>query len=207
MITRTIAIIGAITGCLALIVQALEYFNKRPKIICHTADIYDSYWIEGSKLQYINTSVVETEINQIVDIIVLSLVISNKRSIPITIEGFYKEKNIPIINNLNFEDPTFAFPLPGKAKNLKVTLFRSKNVILPHRLNGYDSMETSIAFIADKGSQPIKNFKIHLKTSYKTYNFPISVDHAENHAKHKKLGLIEASLEKHINDEINETNK
>lgn len=192
--TLIVAIVGAVTGLLSLVIQLLIYLLKKPKISC-TLDLEDdSYWIEGSRLTLKENR--DRNLREIIDrenIIVLSLEISNLNSIPITVTDIFKD-NMPISIRFNFEQPIIK--LKSNLIKMEFTLINPDQLPLPLRLNGYDSVRTSIWFLTSKDESDIQDASITLKTPFKDFSFSFKVKSAEETLKNKPFGYLGASLER-----------
>lgn len=41
---------GGIVGFLSLLLNFLEYRNKKPKVICEIDDVFDTFWKHGNEI-------------------------------------------------------------------------------------------------------------------------------------------------------------
>lgn len=210
IIALIIALIGAITGTLALIFQVLEYLLQKPNIECELDDILDSYWISGDGLDLINTSEPTGYFIKNSDVVVISLKITNTKSIPITIDSVYKgDIPVSIPNDWNFNDPEVPFQfskLNSSIHDIEVPLLHADKHRFPLRIDGYDSVKTAIVFLVDPSKSSIndpKSVELSIKTPAKTFSFQCEVTNFEEHLKHKKFGLILSSLKSKYQEEKN----
>lgn len=202
VITLIIAIIGGITGTLALIFQILEYLLQKPNIECVLDDVLDSYWISGDRLDLENVSEPTSYLIKSSDVVVASLKITNSKSIPITIDGIYKD-DIPVSipNSWNFDDPEVLFQfseLDQSIRDIKIPLLHADEHHFPLRIDGYDTVQTAIIFLVSPSKSSInapKRLKLSIKTPAKAFSFQCDVANSDEHLKHKKFGLILSSLE------------
>lgn len=199
--TLTIAIVGAITGTLALIFQILEYLLQKPNIKCTLDDVFDSYWISGDKLNLKTESEPTSYLIKNSDVVVVSLKITNTKSIPITIDAIYR-RDIPVSipNGWEFDIPEVPFQFSKWNRSMHdigVPLLHADEHRFPLRIDGYDTVQTAIIFLADKAKSSVNSTKLldlTVKTPAKTFLFHCEVANSEEHIKHKKFGLILASL-------------
>lgn len=193
-ITVILSIIGSITGITSLVIQIGNYLLAKPKIDVMLDDIFDSFWIEGHKLNLLSDD--SKPINGIVehcDVAVFSLKIVNRRNIPVTLESFYYN-NKPIQIEFEFYPPmkTFDFGPEGIHK-YPAAISNNKN--FPIKLNGYDVVKISLYFVVNKSSKlDPRQFNLELKTPYKTYPFSFELKHFEEYMSHKSLGMIKAGI-------------
>lgn len=207
LVTLIIAIIGAVSGLLALLVQTLEYVLKRPKVECELDKIKDSYWIHGNELKYKDMSQSSKEIAHVLDVVVLSLIISNKKNIPVTIEGIFSDNGIPFVDDINFETPKVPLNFPNGQPAYQVFLSYTPEMQFPTRIEAYDVLKTSIVFLDNRSSLSNRAFNLLIKTPYKKFPFAVTVTSAAEHAKHKKVGLIRANLVDDLNQYKKEAQK
>lgn len=187
-----------ILSAAALGVSIFDYFLKKPKIDCRLDDIYDSYWIHGNELTFKNSGYGTKSLLNDTDVVVMSLLIINKKSVPISIIDIYRD-DVVADHNFKFLHPKL------KSQYFKERLaIESQKVTFPHRMNGYDILRTSISFPVDRSDEKNRTYKLTIKSPYKDYNFNLTVQSFNNQVGHKKngmyRGLLLKELDKHTNN-------
>ncbi|WEV42995.1 hypothetical protein OZX56_05455 [Lactobacillus sp. ESL0684] len=219
-----IAIMSAIFTGGGFLIAFLSYILKKPKIDCKLDDQFDSYWIHGKDLKLLNSDKSQKSVICDYDVAVLSLLIINKRSTPISIIGIYKfgEEDDFLDENIHFNNPVHTFRLlHSQILNRSV---KSHKVKFPHRLNSYDVVRTSVSFLvgdsniyySDRKSNN-KNLKIKfaIKTPYRTFYFFKTINYFDEYMKNKKLGSIDnpalytevKNIKKEIDHDYSKKNK
>lgn len=161
MITLIIAIIGAVTGIVALIIQFVEYKKSSVKLVIEI-DEHISYYLKNTnetyKCEYIG---------------VISAKISNCSSLPITIDEViivldnYKVKHEPKMTKTTLE--------VKKGENTYTYLTINDKPKIPLRIECYDTVFVSFAFpFFDKFLN--EKFELQLLTPRKTYKKKIELE-------------------------------
>ncbi|MDG5113488.1 hypothetical protein [Companilactobacillus pabuli] len=181
--TDVIALIGAITGSLSLLVNYLNHLITIPKIDVDLDDTFDSYWSKGNLL-IDKTSRLSSSQKLAIDanIIVISLLITNQRNIPVTIQNIELERgNIPA--------PSLSFNSPKLDNSLPIYLINAPYTHFPLRLEPYDISRFSIVMISDepKNEDAIKEITLNIKTPYKNKEFTFDIKNAHYILLHKNL--------------------
>lgn len=190
--TNVIAIIGAFTGSLGLFLQTIGYLLKRPKIKCEKDTLFDSYWDKSSNLMIESHPISTAEsIYKSTDLIAISLIIKNKRNLPITIESIEIKNGFKSSPDVKFKNPHFKngfYLIPAKENKF------------PIRLDCYDVINLSVIYLLypqdDNSKQNIKSRKetVIVKTPYKNFKFKFKIDYASNAIRQKKLKDYKSTL-------------
>lgn len=170
MLTLIIAIIGAITGILALIIQFVEYRKSKVKLkVC--LDIKKSFYTSGDntyKCKYFG---------------VLSVKISNCSSLPITIDEAEIECDNNVCKYFNENKKINNRHVYDKHSFTEIELYEQAK--LPIRIECYDTIFLSFIFpFFDEFIN--KKFNYILKTPRKDYKFKFKLNNFESLFKNKE---------------------
>ena len=181
--TDITALIGAITGSLSLLVNYSNHLITMPKIDVELDKVFDSYWSKGELLIDKTNELSSSQKLAInANITVISLLISNQRNIPVTIQSIELESG-------NIPTPSLSFNAPRLDNNLPIYLINAPYKHFPLRLEPYDISKLSIVMISDepKNEDEIKEITLTVKTPYKNNNFIFDIKNAHYILTHKNL--------------------
>lgn len=138
-ITLLIATIGCITGLSSLLIQFFSFLSTVPRLKIAIDESSHSYFFraEDFKVERYRTKFCA----------VVSLIISNKSSYPVTIDGIYIKSNklkgcrIKHINEFSFQPK--SIPLGEKTWT---EYCPSKSIVLPFRIDAFDTIFVSARF-------------------------------------------------------------
>ena len=169
-LTLIIAIIGCVTGLSSLLIQFISYFSTVARIEVVKDDASHSYFFDAIDF---NVNSYRTRYSG-----VISLVISNKSSFPITINNIYiknKKLKYPLKHDNEFKFTPKSIKLSTDTHTSYTYYTPSQIITLPLRLEAYDTVYASARFpfldsLVDFDSlhTPIE-FKLSVNTPRKTF--------------------------------------
>lgn len=163
MITLIIAITGAITGVLALILQYIEYKKSKVKLKVNL-DEKKSFYSTGDtsyKCKYFG---------------VISIKISNCSALPLTIDEAEIKYNDVLLHYFSKEKHINKKHVYDKQSYTEIVLFEQAK--LPYRINCYDT--TFLSFIFLFFDEFINNkFEFILRTPRKEYKYKFKLNELE----------------------------
>lgn len=182
--TTVIAVVGATTGILSLLLQGITYLLSRPRLNCSLNPQKDSYWMSGKTASVQSDKLELADQFADMDYCVLSLIVSNKTSVPVTLIDVSSPSLVSVEQFLCLAEPVFKTNFRNKSYSVALA-GDSKRLELPFRLKGYDSVTFTKIFVVAPITANSVQIPLAVKTPFKEFKFQVSISSGDVVAQEK----------------------